>query len=339
MRRTTSALAVAGVLAAAALVGTPASAPAAPARDGRAAQQVHREIDYVALGDSYSAGPLVKAPPGKPTFRPDPQACARSWNNYPAFVADYLDVSSYTDVTCSGAQVADFSSPQGGENPYAAPQLDALSADTDLVTIGIGGNDYGLFGSLVDTCGRLAQEHPDEATPCRDHYTVDGVDTKARDARAIRTRIAGAVAAVHEAAPEADVYVVGYPQLMPLGAHTCDAVGFAAGDVAWGDHIEDLLNRSLRLGATSQDATYVDTQTISRGHDACAGLKAWINGSLVVFTGPKAGANFHPNRAGERGMAKAVFGVVTGRPVSKAPTNANAAPPADAIVLNPAYPG
>jgi len=334
MRRTTSALAAAGVLAAAALAGTPAAAPAAAA-----GERAPKRVDYVALGDSYSAGPLVAAPPGKPVFRSDPQACARSWNNYPAFVAGYLRVASYTDVTCSGAQVADFSTPQGGDTPYAAPQLDALSSSTDLVTIGIGGNDYGLFGSLVDTCGDLAQEHPDDVAPCRDHYTVDGVDTKARDARAIRQRIAAAVAAVHEAAPGADVYVVGYPQLMPVGAHTCDEVGFTAGDVAWGDHIEDLLNRSLRLGATAEDATYVDTQAISRGHDACAGIRAWINGSLPVFSGPKAGANFHPNRAGERGMAKAVFAAITGRPAAKAPKGVDATPPADAIVLNPAYPG
>ena len=42
------------------------------------------EIDYVALGDSYSAGPLVT------TVRSDPSGCVRSTDNYPAFLAGWL---------------------------------------------------------------------------------------------------------------------------------------------------------------------------------------------------------------------------------------------------------
>ncbi|HVK36487.1 MAG TPA: SGNH/GDSL hydrolase family protein, partial [Microlunatus sp.] len=41
-------------------------------------------VDYVALGDSFSAGPLV------PEARSDPAGCFRSTNNYPAYLAGYL---------------------------------------------------------------------------------------------------------------------------------------------------------------------------------------------------------------------------------------------------------
>src|SRR3954453_16820690 len=70
-----------------------------------APEQVHlpTRVDYVALGVPYSAGPLI------PEQRPDPLACLRSVNNYPAFVAGYLGVTTYRDVTCSGARVRDFS--------------------------------------------------------------------------------------------------------------------------------------------------------------------------------------------------------------------------------------
>ena len=51
---------------------------------------------YVAMGDSYSAGPFIG------TMRSDPEGCARSLQNYPAFLADWLDVATYTDVSCSG---------------------------------------------------------------------------------------------------------------------------------------------------------------------------------------------------------------------------------------------
>ena len=43
--------------------------------------KVEAPIHYVALGDSYSAGPLV------PTPRRDPDGCLRSTNNYPAYLA------------------------------------------------------------------------------------------------------------------------------------------------------------------------------------------------------------------------------------------------------------
>src|SRR4051794_32640984 len=92
------------------------------------------DIDYVALGDSYSAGPLVT------TIRSDPSGCVRSTDNYPAFLADWLSVGSYIDVTCSGADTDDLTGRQLMlDGNRTAPQLDALSTDTDLVTLGIGG--------------------------------------------------------------------------------------------------------------------------------------------------------------------------------------------------------
>ena len=67
--------------------------------------EVTTSIDYVAMGDSFSAGPFIG------TMRTDPEGCARSKDNYPAFLADWLDVASYTDVTCSAATTADLYAP------------------------------------------------------------------------------------------------------------------------------------------------------------------------------------------------------------------------------------
>ena len=36
-------------------------------------------------------------------------------------------------------------------------QLDAVTEDTSLVTLSIGGNDFGLFSALVGGCAQLAQ--------------------------------------------------------------------------------------------------------------------------------------------------------------------------------------
>lgn len=54
-------------------------------------------------------------------------------------------------MSCSGATVADLTTPQSTDDGTNPAQLSALSAGTRLVTLGIGGNDIG-FASLVTTC-------------------------------------------------------------------------------------------------------------------------------------------------------------------------------------------
>jgi hypothetical protein len=258
---------------------------------------------YVALGDSYSAGPLI------PQQRPDPLGCLKSTNNYPAFLATYLSLPTYTDVTCSGAETTDMRERQQTivPGPAPAPQLDALTPDTDLVTLGIGGNDYGLFGSMISTCEEVAAQDPD-GSPCKDHYTVDGVDTKKRDARRIEALVAEVVAEIRDRAPEADVFVIGYPRILPERG-TCAEVPFAAGDYKWGNQVERILNRSLQNAAEDNGASFVDLYPASEGHDACAGQQAWINGSELK---PTQAANFHPYLVGMRGMSRAAYRQITG---------------------------
>jgi hypothetical protein len=279
-------------------------------------------LDFVALGDSYSAGPLI------PPERPDPPGCVRSFNNYPAFLAGYLAVGTYRDVTCSGARVRDFAHQQTPlvPGPKVPPQLGALSNGTDLVTVGIGGNDFGLFGEMIATCPKVAKKDPNGA-PCKRHFTnAKGVNTKYRDARRIRKHIVHALREIHHAAPNARVVVVGYPRLLPTKG-TCSEAPFAKGDYAFGRHVEYLLNRSLRRAADHHHATYVSTYGVSRGHDICSGNRAWINGSQEQ---PNAYA-YHPFEKGERGMGRHVFHVLTG---DIAPHGGDAMPPPGSIILN-----
>ncbi|PUA81910.1 SGNH/GDSL hydrolase family protein [Nocardioides currus] len=264
-------------------------------------------IDYVAMGDSYSAGPLVT------TIRSDPSGCVRSTDNYPAFVAGWLSVDTYTDVTCSGADTRDLTRRQTtADGKRVAPQLDALSAETDLVTLGIGGNDFSIFSTLlscIDGCSpRLEQR-------------------LARDAGRVEQRVAGAVQAVAERAPEAEVYVVGYPHVLPTDT-TCPAVPLPPDQLAAAAGIAADLNASLKAGAEAAGASYVDVDSISEGHDVCAGDDAWINGPELKLG---IAAPFHPMLAGMRGVAAEVFKAVSG---DDAPASERATPPRDAIVRN-----
>lgn len=269
------------------------------------------EIDYVALGDSYSAGPLVT------TVRSDPSGCVRSTDNYPAFLAGWLGVESYRDVTCSAADTSDLPRPQeviGGTK--VAPQLDALSEETDLVTLGIGGNDFGIFSSLVGCA-------PGDARAC-----PPGLQKRLlRDAARVEARVARAVRQVSERAPEAEVYVVGYPQVLPA-EEGCSAVPLPEAQLETAATVAQRLNDSLRAGAESAGASYVDLDEASEGHDVCAGPEAWINGPQML---PGVAAPFHPVLAGMRGVAEEVFGSITG---DEAPEAETASPPRDAVVRN-----
>ena len=270
--------------------------------------EVTTRIDYVAMGDSFTAGPFIG------TMRTDPQGCARSRENYPAFLADWLDVASYTDVSCSGAVTQDLYSPMRMfDGDTTGPQIDAVSARTDLVTLGIGGNDFDIYSSLI-----RCQESRASSCP---------VDELRADARRVAGRIEQAVRRVRRAAPEADVYVVGYPDILPTDG-TCRAVGVPAEVLGPVAGIAGLLNASLRKGAAAGGASYVDMEAVSEGHDVCAGGRAWINGPR--FRNGIA-APFHPKVSGMRAVAAEVYRQITGEDADVA---GHAEPDPDALVLN-----
>ena len=76
---------------------------------------------YVALGDSYTAGPLI------PNQDPAYPGCLRSDHNYPSLIAPDLGLPAFRDVSCSGAQTKDMTSSQDVDpNPDNPPQFNAL---------------------------------------------------------------------------------------------------------------------------------------------------------------------------------------------------------------------
>lgn len=265
-------------------------------------------IDYVALGDSYSAGPLVT------TVRSDPSGCVRSTDNYPAFLAGWLSVESYTDVTCTAADTRDLTGRQRlVDGKSVAPQLEALSDDTDLVTLGIGGNDFSIYSTLIDCIEACS----DEVQQLLLHNAVR-----------VERRVAGAVREITERAPEAEVFVVGYPRVLPE-RRPCRAAPLTPAGLKVATEVADRLNDSLRSGAETAGAAYVDVDPASQGHDVCAGRAAWINGPKMRLG---IAAPFHPVLAGMRGVAAEVFRSVTG---DDAPEAETASPPQEAVVRNP----
>ena len=252
---------------------------------------------YVALGDSYTAGPLI------PTQTGSPVGCLRSTHSYPFLVAAGTVAATFTDVSCQGATTADMTHAQPvplGTNP---PQDNALSASTTLVTLQISGNDIG-FISIIEHCATLSLTNP-LGSPCKDYYTSGGTDRLRAAIAAAEPKVAADLQGIHADAPNARVLLVGYPVILPNSGDGCwPVVPIAFGDVPYLRGVEKALNSMLATVAAANNATFVDTYTDSIGHDVCQapGTK-WVEG--LVPASPA--APFHPNRLGEQGMAQHVL--------------------------------
>ncbi|MFI1213497.1 SGNH/GDSL hydrolase family protein [Streptomyces sp. NPDC020802] len=266
---------------------------------------------YVALGDSYTAGPRIPDQTGSPA------GCDRSNRNYPALVAAELglQVADFRDMSCSAATVVDLLAPQSTDNGTNPAQMSALSSETRLVTIGIGGNDIGFSGVIAECvkaglAGRVTGSGTSVGNdaPCRDRYvTGDGDEVKQRIDSAGR-RISEALDEVKRRAAQARVYVVGYPALLPSqGAGCDDDMPLAPGDATYLDEKEQQLNAMLLQRAEAAEVGYVDTYKPSVGFDACRDRATrWVEPLLPRLPA----APMHPNERGERGMADAVLRAV-----------------------------
>lgn len=255
---------------------------------------------YVALGDSYTSGPLIPVQTGLPP------GCLRSNRNYPSLVAQTFGVSDFRDVSCSGATTMDLRDSQRvtlGVNP---PQFDALDEEVELVSLGIGGNDIG-FGQIINQCVARSSRNLRGAA-CQDFFTSGGTDQLAERIDATAPKIAAALAEIERRSPDARVLLVGYPAILPDEGPGCfPVVPFSPGDVAYLRDTEKRLNAMLADEADRADADYVDTYDPTIGHDICQppGRK-WIEG--LVPTAPA--APLHPNALGMTAIAGAVGDVL-----------------------------
>lgn len=251
---------------------------------------------YVALGDSFTSGPLI---PTQVDLN-----CTRSNQNYPTLTAAAIGSAQLVDVSCGGAKTDDILNPSDGELGVPIPaQIAAVTASTALVTVGIGGNDIG-FSSIISDCVEASFAKP-FGSPCKAIYTAGGVDQLQARIAATAPKVATVLQAVHAAAPGARVVVVGYTAILPDTGFGCfPVVPIAFGDVPYLRGIEKSLNAMLANTAAANGATYVDVYTPSIGKDACKSASVrWTEG---LIPGNSA-APFHPNARGEQGMATAVI--------------------------------
>ncbi|MGA8850331.1 MAG: SGNH/GDSL hydrolase family protein [Aeromicrobium sp.] len=239
---------------------------------------------YVAIGDSFSAGPGISPIDQESGF------CLRSTANFPSLVAEQLS-KSLTDVSCSGASTTTVLEGADGPRGTVEPQIDAVTADTDLVTIGLGGNDGGLFQTLIQSC-------VEGAAACQQFVSAQAPAVLATTT----DRLARLLRSVTSRAPDATVALVGYPRLSPATG-SCAAAGIDASAQDLVRSAEILLDDALRAAAEAASVQFVSLRDASTGHDACAGSQAWTNGDTAANGD---GIVFHPRATGMRAIAAVV---------------------------------
>jgi lysophospholipase L1-like esterase len=229
---------------------------------------------YVALGSSFAAGPgidpIVHAPAG------------RSGNNYAHLVATRQD--------------------------DAAPQLDAVTADTALVTITAGGNDLeyvGTFsrGSFLNTWAKPATilgRRVANRIRARVSYLKDETAYQA-----VTDSLVTVVERVRERSPNARVLLVDYltlvgpstrPRLdVPLNEEQLPSIAMMA----------DGLAGAFAKAAATTGADLVAASTAGREH-AIGSPEPWTTGFSLRPPSFGGFVSYHPNAAGMRAVADLV---------------------------------
>lgn len=220
--------------------------------------------DYVAVGDSYTAGQ------GAAPY--EDNACYRSpSNSYPAKVDALKGVALKANAACSGASTDKIPA----QLTYDDPTL-------GMVTVTVGGIDAGS-NQITTDCpgGKMTVE-------CRALLTID----PAEEAK-LKAKLAGAYAAIAQKYPAATIAVLGYPRMFG-GFYLWSE--FPRELNASIDKLNSIISQEVadsREKPGLSRLTYVDVAGEFSGHEIGT-PRPWINYSGNVDDP----ANFHPNATG-----------------------------------------
>lgn len=201
---------------------------------------------YVALGDSYSSGLGAGSYSGG--------SCKRSSNAYAQLWANSHAPSAFTFLACSGAVTADI------VNSQAA----AVTSDTALVTVSIGGNDAG-FADVMVTCNTSS----DSTCVSRNNEAQNFARTT------LPGRLDAAYNAIRARSASAQVIVVGYPRIYRLGG-SC-IVGLSDTKRAAINQSADVLASVISARAAAHGFRFLDGRSAFSGHEICAARPFWLH--------------------------------------------------------------
>ncbi|MEV7927275.1 SGNH/GDSL hydrolase family protein [Kitasatospora sp. NPDC088779] len=222
-------------------------------------------VNYVALGDSYSAGGGSSS-----TYL---NSCNQSTNAYPYLYAQSTSPATFDFQACGGATTTD----------VVNNQLAPLTSGTTLVSMTIGGNDVGLRDVLASCL--LGS----------DAACLSAVSSAENTAR---TQLPGELDTVYGAirsrAANAHVVILGYPRFYDPGAPLCPGIS-PARRAALNDGA-DVLNSVIQSEAAKYpNFAYADVTSRFAGHQLCDPAP-WLHALNWPI-----GQSFHPTAAGQAG--------------------------------------
>ena len=236
---------------------------------------------HVALGSSFAAGT------GMGGIKPGtPQRCGRSPINYATLVSQELGLT-LDDQTCGGATTTHVTGPWS-ELPA---QVDAVDADTRLVTITIGGNDLGFVRNLC-----IAGCQPNGARTCPPMTAPTPADISR-----VEQGLSAIAQEVARRAPRARLVFVQYVTLVPK--EPCAALRLSPEAVPVLHQIARELAAATAHVAARHGAEVIRADALSRSHTACD-ADPWSTGPDPL--GPEGNSPWHPTAAGHRGIASEI---------------------------------
>jgi lysophospholipase L1-like esterase len=304
---------------------------------------------YVALGDSYSSGegvpPFFDTPPAPP--------CHRSQKAYPELILNRQHAPSNVDFhACSGATIRDF---YQNQYPTEPPQLDDLNGPAPtLVTLGVSGNDI-QFRDIATACTDVTplimniagsynknyQKNCRNVFASRTNSLINGLTTgifNQHDNQSYSLPVL--YRDIREHAPQAKVFVVGYPNPLPTNVNgDCTAnimredpnnthgllfgpyqVAFTIhkDDAAWMSKVVARLNSTIQINALDAGFSFVDNSHTMDGHDIC-GNQPWVHGVTLYDNSddPPSPYSFHPNQQGQAALAEQIAKNIAGGSVTQ----------------------
>jgi GDSL-like Lipase/Acylhydrolase family len=187
------------------------------------------------------------------------------------------------------------------------PQVDAITRDTKLVTLTVGGNDTNYIASLVGYGCTDTTADPAAGVWTLLACTIT-VDQEAIDQQpdALPAQLAELFGRIRDrAAPDARVLLVTYPQVVPITGTTCPQIALSPEHAAFGRTLGARLELALVRAAAEFHVQLVDLFAPSTLHTACS-RQPWVSGCTWGPPIPTGTVAFHPTLTGMTAAAQRI---------------------------------
>jgi hypothetical protein len=289
---------------------------------------------YLALGDSFASGEgTFDYKPGTDKASPY-NKCHLSLKSYPYLIASEIGLNEYESIACSGAVLDDLGEYKGQERiaydkdpqskgvdiedeinrqailsnflPGFIPQLQFVkSYQPSTVTVSIFGNDIG-FREIVIRCMFL----PDQ---CYKNY-----ENRYNKIQEINQRFPELVNNLNsikdQSAPNAKIYVLGYPLLAKEDGACALNVRANKEEVLFLNNLVKYLNLVIKKASDQAGVFYVDVENALKEYRLCETDKSLVavNGLTagndeLLDIGPLGKESYHPNAWGHKLFAKTIL--------------------------------